>query len=148
LNKEYAGKIKLPLFISWSLIIRASRTTLATKLHKAAMACKEGPTGGQCLQAAPQADPVLTSGSRALERGISRSISKSICLPRRYPSLAKFPVNTLIISLVDTIILLCESISDYLPNLKMEANARKGSSTKDVAWRANTYKNSVSELLL
>ena len=82
---------KVPRVSSWSLIIRASKTSFATKLHKAAIACNEGPTGGQCLQAAPHAEPDLTRGSRVLGRGKSRSISKSIRLPRRYPSLAKLP---------------------------------------------------------
>lgn len=87
----FGGEMSIPFGMSWSLIMRPSSTTLAIKLQRAAIACKQGPTGGQCRQAAPQADPDLTSGSRVLERGKSRSISKSIRLPRRYPSLAKLP---------------------------------------------------------
>ena len=117
---------------SWSLIIRASKTSFATKLHKAAIACNEGPTGGQCLQAAPHAEPDLTRGSRVLGRGKSRSISKSIRLPRRYPSLAKLPETDK--EMITFQVRKPPAFVEKLPNLKTEANARKGRISNDVDW--------------
>lgn len=63
-------------------------------MQSAQMACTDGPRAGPCLQADEIAElDIVKSASRdfVFLLGRSRSIPKSILLPKRNPSLAKLP---------------------------------------------------------
>ena len=65
-------------------------------MQSAQIACRDGPRAGPCLQADEIAElDIVNSASPdfVFLLGRSRSIPKSILLPKRNPSLAKLPVN-------------------------------------------------------
>lgn len=110
----------LPLGEIPSLMNRASKTTFAIREQRAIMTWSVGPRGGQWRHAAPQAEPDVIRGSLFLDRGRSKSISKSSRRPNRKPSLAKLPIRV-------TQFEWCNCF-----NLEIRVLKRKG-------WRCDTY---------